>query len=488
MVDGKSSVAVGLLREDIKNKVKEFIMGRRYDVYILQYPPGCGKTTTTIMTLLELKAQFAYFGAKHSSIAENVAEKFGILHIQGKGRLCTNLIREKFEKYNVIQSSYTCEDCRKRGFCEYKRLMSDFYAYPCTFAGAHQHYLGMKDFMEKKPFSVAVFDENFLEAMSVGHNFGLEIMQKSIKLLRMMPSDSARNFMIRMFSDLVEYLYTEELTLPDIKKPKKLQNFRKKYQKFIVQRILDKQWVVEDVVSPLIDYLILRNKKIVNRKNVGGHWEVEMLQYDFSKLNTRTPIIILDATTPDDIYRNILEPFGLRVKTIKPEVTVDSHAYQLTHNTYPMKYLKKEPVRNRLFEITKNICKKHEDKEVFICIRKRFEKFLEDYLDGVENANIAHYGGIRGANVFEKADVAVLIGTPIPNPDIVTMKSRIMGVKKDSLFEMECNHEMLQTIHRIRPLLKKETKVYILSKMETGYDATEHDWIPITKMEELVKC
>jgi hypothetical protein len=152
-----------------------------------------------------------------------------------------------------------------------------------------------------------------------------------------------------------------------------------------------------------------------------------------------------------------------------------------------MSWLKKKPIRKRLFEIVRRICLRHYDEEVFICVRKRYQPHLEKYLDGITNANIAHYGGLRGANAFVKANVAVLIGAPFPNPDVLAVKSKVMGVNDRDIFQMECNEEMLQTAHRIRPLLKDETWVYFLSNVDTGYKCTDFNSLPITKYEKMVE-
>lgn len=468
--------------------INDFINGKP-DVLLLRYPPGGGKTTTSANELLRQNIQFAFFGGKHESLEDNISKPHGLMHLEGKARKCTNPKKTDFELYGLLDSPEVCNRCPHLQFCEYKRMRKEFYNEPQSFVAVHHHFNNIAEHLEQSKFDLYVFDENFLEAMFVGGDYHLNDLHKTQKLVLEMVDSPEREFVKELLEDLIVFVYTGQFTAPRIPASLNLFAFAEEYGRMLVDRYYRREWIHPNVLGGIINFFLLKNEKEIYRREIrkGAVREhiVELSQYDFSPLKTKTPLMILDATTPANIYKKVLKKRKVVVK--EPVAIANSHLFQLTTHNYPMSYLRKEGIRKRLFEITKNVCLKHSDEEVFICIRKRFKNYLENYLEGIENANIAHYGGLRGANSFQEANVAVLIGTPIPNPDVTDVRARVMGVDRDDVFQMECNQEMLQTVHRIRPLLKDESYVYILSNMDTGYLCNDANHLPITRLENILK-
>lgn len=475
------------LRAEIPKDIDNFL-NKNPDVLVLRYQPGVGKTTNTIKYLDDLGIVFGFFGAKHSTLEENISKPYGFLHLEGKSRKCENPKKEEFEHYQLLDSSAVCANCEKRQFCEYHRIQDELYQQPQSFVAVHQHYTNLKGFMEEIGFQLIVFDENFLDSLEVGGTFTIEDLYQTEKLVLMMQETVERNFILDAIRNLILFVYTGEFDVPNPGRLE-LEKFAIEYQNHLVARIYEGKWAHKNIISDLASFLIVTNEKVVLRKVVyEGKRKthvVDLVQYDFSSLNTPIPILILDATTPADIYKKIMKQ--RKVKVVEPGAEATSHCYQLTSHSYPMTYLKRDTVRKELFGVVRDICEKHTDREIFIVIRKRFKKYLEAALEGVKNAHIAHYGGLRGANTFVNADVAILVGTPFPNPDIVDLKAQVMGVTPDSVFEMECNQEMLQTIHRIRPLLKDETWVYLLSNIDTHYECNDMKKLTLTHLKRMFK-
>lgn len=485
----RKEVTVDYLHKQIKYDIENFMEGEE-DALIVQYPPGGGKTTNTVRVLLNLQVMFGFFGSKHDSLENNVSKPHGLPHLEGKARMCENPYREAFEEYGLLASKYTCATCVRHKYCDYKHIQNEFFHNPQSFVAVHHHYPNLSDFMVEKNFDLVVFDENFLEAMYVGGTYSLEDLYSNSELLKKLEYSKERQWVLDYINSLIVFTYTNTLDTPRITKELELEKFKEEYATFLIKRLYDRKWIYKNIVGNLIDFATLNNPKEVLKKTIQEGKRkihcIELAQYDFSKLNVETKTIILDATTPPTIYENILKPFDRSVFTVHPQVMAKSHAYQLSTHTYPMSFLKKTKIKDRLFKLTKSICERHSNEDVFICIRKRFKGQLEQYLEGTPNANVAHYGGLRGANEFQKANVGVLVGTPYPNPDVVEVKSQVMGVSEEDIFKMDCNEEMLQTIHRIRPLLKDESWIYILSSLDTGYYCSDYNKLPITGLEKML--
>lgn len=485
-----SADTLNLLREDIATNVRSFLEEDIGDILLMQYQPGIGKTTGVVRTLVEDNYPFGFFGADHASVQSNVVEIYeDIKHLEGKNRKCQNPRKRQLVELGLLESSYTCALCEHEGFCDYKEMQYDFFIEPFTFAGVHAHIPHLASFVEENYFDAMVIDENFFDSMFLGGTMTIREINNNLEMLYEMESSDERDYMVRFLKDLSTLLISGEMEREKTD-GYDLKAFSKEYHKFMLDRLYDRKKTYFNDIQWLVDFLITNNNKLITRRVVENQFRkryfVDLYQYDFSPLNITRPIIILDATTPKEIYEEIFEPFKKRIITHKPKVVAHSKLYQLTTHSYPMKFLNREMIRDRLFSICENIVKRYNQEKVFFCIRKKFRPFLEQYLVNYDNSFVAHYGGVRGANDYLEADIAVLIGAPFPNPDIVKMKSQAMGVHQEFIHQMECNEEMLQTIHRIRPLLKDETEVFILSNIDSGYEAEEVHHVPITVMEEML--
>jgi hypothetical protein len=485
----RNEESIRILREDLRRRLRQFLNSRSADVLVVQYPPGSGKTYGVVEELIQQEVVFGFFGAVHETLEENISRVYSMNHLYGKQQLCQNPLKEKLTDMGLLSCSYACQLCRsdsKQG-CEWRAHVHEFHQQPGTFVAVHHHFNLLQDFMEKNSFDLAVIDENFLDAMVVELKLEQEDLQYTKLLIQEhMPPSKEKDYTIDVIHRMIMRFFGQKLIIP---KPMdlELKVFAKDYQNKLVSLLDRKQWIHRDIVSKLLEFIVLsqHNKARVHfvRKTKGRSY-IEMKLYDFSKLDINMPLIILDATTPVDVYKKILK--DRVVESIKPEVEVESHVYQLNTFRFSMQELSDKRLRRRAFELIRGICQKHNDEQVFIAIRKKYKNLLWEHLKGIPNANIAHYGGLRGANAFKEANVAVLVGAPIPNPDIVEQKSQLLGVPKNEIEEMDCNQEMLQTIHRIRPLLKPTSWVYILTKDETGYLCNDHHDLPITQLEMMV--
>lgn len=485
------------VRNQIPKTIHNFIDNKYSNVLILAPPPGTGKTYHTAKTITELYMNFAFLGAIHDSLEENISKPYNIMHLEGRSRLCTNEYHEIYSKNNVADSSYTCFICENKGICEYKQRLREFIDMPQPFVGVYQHFGIFHDILNKH-YNLTVFDENFLDSMNLHNYYTNSDFITTERLVKKLDNEVIiKDDILNLLHELKSFSYTgKDLNIPKIflnysENEDIIEKFKWSYKRLIVDRIHDNQRVFPDIMSGILNYFNMDTdkkmitKKIINTKNFQQTY-VEFNAYNFKLLdNFNRKMIILDATTPKQIYRNILN--DKKISFYKPYVKSITNTYQLINSSYSMKMLSKQPIKNRIFKLCRNICNFHENEKVFIIIRKKFYKELKDYLKNAKNVILGWYGGVRGSNKFKEADIGVLVGAPYPNPEALKNKSILLKTNEEIVKGMECNEEMLQSAHRIRPLIKDKTWLYILSNEETGFLCNNMNKITLSKLEKKLR-
>ena len=214
--------------------------------------------------------------------------------------------------------------------------------------------------------------------------------------------------------------------------------------------------------------------------------------------NTSDPVIFLDASADPEQYRRLLDRelivYEKRVKMQNPVI-------QLITGEYPKEsLLGKSPgterTRQKLIKYTRAIVDQGEN-TLIVAPKEVCKKVLTPAFKQKKprrKYQIAHYWGYRGTNEFEKCDQVVLFGTANPNMDELYIgeqcrrlnedflsneverqyrrygNSKVEGRTlrfKDSRMDLtlkRCKEEeMIQMIHRIRPLHNPEKKIWILT-------------------------
>jgi len=185
-------------------------------------------------------------------------------------------------------------------------------------------------------------------------------------------------------------------------------------------------------------------------------------------------MIILDATTPPEIYDKLTDK---AVDYVSSDIYPDVNVYQLTTAKYCMSTLDSRDeknqykTRNMLFHFVEGICRKHAGEKVLVVCRKKYEKLLKEYLseERIDNFATNHYGGLRGSNEYMDYDVCVLMGGCYHNKTALERDSIVMGISKEELEELYQKNEMIQCLHRIRPILRGGKTWYILSNEELEF-------------------
>jgi len=211
------------------------------------------------------------------------------------------------------------------------------------------------------------------------------------------------------------------------------------------------------------------------------------------------PIIIMDASGDEEFYSSI---FNRKVEVLDLKDDIERSIVQVMDGMYNIASLSNRRTRENVFNTVYQIVKHHLDKgeeRVSIITLKRFEEGLRNYLTrrSITRIYINHYGNIRGLNVMKKDKTIILVGTPEPNvasyPNEVAnwyegeKPIRTDRVKENKRSSHYCHdyrykdqryfahirtireHEIEQTIDRLRFLLYSDKKAYLISMLPISF-------------------
>jgi len=213
----------------------------------------------------------------------------------------------------------------------------------------------------------------------------------------------------------------------------------------------------------------------------------------------QVPIIIMDASGDKEFYSSI---FNRKVEVFDLNDDIERNIVQVMDGMYNITSLSNRRTRENVFNTVCQIVKHHLDKgedRVSIITLKRFEEGLSNYLKSrsITRIYINHYGNIRGLNVMKKDKTIILVGTPEPNIDSYPNEVanwyegenpiRTDRVKENKRSSYYCHdyrykdqryfahirtvreHEIEQTIDRLRFLLYSGKKGYLISMLPISY-------------------
>lgn len=170
-------------------------------------------------------------------------------------------------------------------------------------------------------------------------------------------------------------------------------------------------------------------------------------------------IIILDAYADRSIYESLLRRpinfvrFDVRIPPGVRYCNIDV----ATSKSALMSETRREWLRDKT---VKRILEGAGGKKALFIVHKEWEAYwteeikiaLEDALVPPKEWKVAHFYALRGSNAYRDYDVVTLLGTPYADIDGLTPEAKALGVSKTALEEAASIHEMLQCIHRIRPI------------------------------------
>lgn len=213
---------------------------------------------------------------------------------------------------------------------------------------------------------------------------------------------------------------------------------------------------------------------------------------------TLPPMILLDATPPDDaILRGI---FGKPVRIIRTEVPLPSH---IRHVAYTQKRYGKRALtyngqdRQRLIAELLHVLREFDpdgalraDGRVGLITYQGIEREVGDAL-GIAASHTGHFWGVRGSNRFQDCTLLLVVGTPTIRPEEVYQWACVLyqddptpidptakragGIyiyhdrRLQQLSAYLTNAELTQCAHRSRPLLYPNRTIIRFGKGNVEY-------------------
>jgi DNA polymerase I len=217
----------------------------------------------------------------------------------------------------------------------------------------------------------------------------------------------------------------------------------------------------------------------------------------------KTPIKVLDATGNDKILKAILKR---EIKTVQADVKWNSHKTHIIINTAG-KYVKNgndEDLRKLLTRMIDKICSEKVMVITYKDIKKTVLKLCKE-IDPSKYFMDYHFIGPRGVNEFENCDAVLVLGLPYPNLNdsghdafILFPDKKDADLREDWVTSI-MQWELLQNIHRIRPVNKASVEIVIASSfwppilgepdIKDESSSKSYNWkkIAIAKLDPFVK-
>lgn len=180
-----------------------------------------------------------------------------------------------------------------------------------------------------------------------------------------------------------------------------------------------------------------------------------------------TPVKILDATGDAKSVQALTKR---KIKTVKVDVGWNSRKIHIKVNTSRgvLKYAKDQDLRKLLSEMIDEITA---DKVMVITYKFMSEKVLKicHSIDPSKEFIDYHFQGPRGINKFQECDAVIVIGLPYSNLNSAGQDSYILFPKdkysdiRDTWVDSCMMWELIQNIHRIRPVNKDNVEIIIAS-------------------------
>ncbi|MFH2060470.1 MAG: DNA polymerase [Pseudomonadota bacterium] len=217
----------------------------------------------------------------------------------------------------------------------------------------------------------------------------------------------------------------------------------------------------------------------------------------------KTPTKVLDATGNEKILKAILKR---EIKTVQADVKWNSHKTHIIINTAG-KYVKNgtdEDLRKLLTRMIDKICSEKVMVITYKDIKKTVLKLCKE-IDSSKSFMDYHFIGPRGVNVFENCDAVLVLGLPYPNLNdsghdafILFPDKKDADIREDWVISI-MQWELLQNIHRIRPVNKASVEIVIASSfwppilgepdIKDDSSTKSYNWkeTAISKLEPFVK-
>lgn len=387
------------------------------------FPCGSGKTYASreiVRKALYNNMKVVYVMPLHELIQTELIEKLGIepwqyVHVMGKSKLCPRRELNDFER--------DCNTCRESQTCEYKlRITKQIFDRNLIFIVPQYLFL----IPRIKP-DVVIIDES-LENIYLGTSPvppGITFNTRDYTCVdcpfkggRCDPVFKDRNCLCEIIGACN---FSIESFDPDC----------------------DEQFYFKNALMHS-DRIFMMEGKIITRKNI------EPFLRD-------VPTLLFNcATTPPEVANRI---FGREMEVRQMEGEMENETIMVDFaGTIPQveRFLPELPFFLSLNDIP-------DDSTTLIITKKRFKKQVKELLPNVQTT---HFGVSRGTNSFERCDNVVILGRFALPPNIHDALNSLTEFDINGLVKAE----MMQALHRIRPLLTPSKRIFLLTNELRGLE------------------
>ena len=516
------------LRNMMKNAVTDYLNDPSLsNILFLHTFPGSGKTYTTVNTLIDDGFIFVYSAPTHKLGEESVARPYDILQMKSRRHFCTNANLVELSRLG-INSSLVCDTfCNEKDVCEYYLRIRELFSFPQSWVGVHHHLNNLVPSYLREHNDCndcVVIDEEFLQSLYVNFTIGQRLLSWTVGFLNRVDECPESELVLWILKELVFAIQTgrsRDIDYDQIKSDiidygdrfrfRDMDEFLNIVDRELIGMFLKGKRIYRNIIRPLFemakDYYHNREKpgylesmiNLIYSKRT-DRFLIFFHRYDLNSVRFDTQkIIVLDATTPVEIYERV---FNRPIQTIQYGSVDSAKTYQFsgfpTRNRYPMSSLVRfreegntyTGAFHRLLNITRGIVKKHKNDNILIVSRKKhnIKETIYDELvndghscqivdlktpwDETSRVAVGHFGGLRGQNDFQNFNVAVIFGAPFPHPDYVRRQSVLLGIGEERLTELNREMEIVQDLYRIRPHGKDDPHFYVLTSVDIGMKIT----------------
>lgn len=469
-------------RDILNSKINNYINNNNLDrILVVKAYQGIGKTTLALRNLKEKEKLFVYLSPNHM-LTQEISERYDIQHIKGKKHYCSNTKIKSLLEEHCDTSIYCRKFCPNYSRCRYFTMIHNLYNTCDSWAGVHSHINNIyRKYIDKYEniVDVSVIDENFMNSLRNHYIINRNMIDSVRYLIDNQPLLDFIDFSLDVMDR--KTIYNEKNTKKMLLKLKGLDKVSETLNNEIINRYL----LNEDISNMynFVPYLSDLSRYIDNNIRSSGfmnYTDGYMSMVYYNTLDINHSAILLDATFVEDLNK-VFFPKDTKfdVITLKEKYTIQQHRIQFKGDkrySYPMStlYYNNKLTNSFYFlcKLTNLILKQKEVERALIISRKKY-----DILDNIKKevgkidkeVSFIHYGANRGLDKYNGYDTVILFATPFPNPRYIERESKLLNVIPDILEESNREHEMLHSLHRIRPF-GRESRIYVLSSVKIFKD------------------
>ncbi len=318
-----------------------------------------------------------------------------------------------------------------------------------------EQMLSIRRVVPKKDFQLCI------TLLDIGHNIGREIMLKNGYPIIL---NAKKMTGVNDFEDTIIGILAKQLDWSEKKVIKRIRRIITKIKRHSNTKLYNKavslsavNWIKELVRNNGFPYLLITAKN--------------QLKFNFKQITPfgfkNTPIKILDATGNERVANALL---NRKIKTIKADVDWQSNR---THIIYSISRKIKKSENDAIKSLIEKMLPETSAEKILVYTYKFLqEKVIKacKQIDPSREYMGYYFSGPRGINDFKDCDAVLVIGQPYSNVNNAGHDAySIFPSKKDedirdSWVELEMEWELIQGIHRIRPVNKKSVDIIIAAK------------------------